>query len=57
MFCINFDNEDSVVLNGEFFDDNYTRIDITLAPCNYLHTALNYTDDSVSPECIPDLEK
>ena len=32
-------------------------IEFYLLPCNYLHTYYNYTGDSVSDECIWDLEK
>ena len=28
-----------------------------LVPCNYQHTYLGYTGDSVAPECIADLEQ
>ena len=46
-----------MLVTGEFGDDYYTKLDILLTPCNYLHTHSNYTGDSVSPECVPDLEE
>ena len=57
LYCINFEDEESVLLTGEFGDDYFTKLDIILAPCNYLHTTNNYTGDSVNPECIPDQEE
>ena len=57
MFCINFEDEDEILITGEFGDDYYSKLDVLLVPCNYLHTKNNYTGDSVSPECIPDKEE
>ena len=28
-----------------------------LVPCNYQHTQLNYTGDSIHPECEPNLDE
>ena len=36
---------------------NYvTNLELLYMPCNYVHNMLGYTKDSVTPECIPDLE-
>ena len=56
MYCIDWNDDDPFELIGESSqDDNYARIDVTLTPCNYLHTMLDYQDDSISPECIGDI--
>ena len=57
LFCIDFDPDESVAIFGEFQDDSYLRLEVTLTPCNYLHTWDGYTGDSISPDCIPDLDK
>ena len=56
-FCIDFNPDESHTILGEFLDDNYLNIEVDLTPCNYLHTWDGYTGDSISPECIPDLDK
>ena len=56
-FCINFAENEPDMIFGEFQDDNYYRLEVLLTPCNYLHTSNGYTADSISPECIPDLDK
>ena len=57
MFCIDFDENEPDVIFGEFQDDNYFRLEVLITPCNYLHTSNGYTGDSISPECIPELDK
>ena len=42
---------------GYEFDADYVRLEVILVPCNYLHTMMDYRDDSISPECIGDLEE
>ena len=56
LFCIDWDDDNPFEITGYEFDDNYTRLEIVLVPCNYIHTMLDYKDDSVSSECIGDLE-
>ena len=53
MYCIDINDELEIIGNEN--DDDYARLDIVLLPCNYIHTMLGYTDDSVYPECVPDL--
>ena len=36
-YCINYDEDEPIELIGEWFDDNYARIEILFVPCNYLH--------------------
>ena len=49
MFCIDWNDEDPIEIIGEEFDDDYTRFEAVLVPCNYLHTMLDYQGDSISP--------
>ena len=53
-YCIDWTDE--LVIYGDFTMDN-SLIDIILAPCNYRFTEHGYTDDTVSDECIWDLEQ
>lgn len=45
------------MIGGEYEDDNYTELDIIMAPCNYVHTMYGYTEDSVHPECYTNLKR
>ena len=54
MFCIDWNDDDPIELTGDFEEEDYTRFDIILTPCNYLHTMHGYQGDFVSPECIRD---
>ena len=57
MFCVDWNDDEPFELLGHERDDNFARFDIVLNPCNYLHTLLDYKDDSVSSECVTDLQK
>ena len=58
MFCIDWNNADEPIqIGGEYEDDNYSELDIILAPCDYIHTIGGYTGDSIHPECVRDLKK
>ena len=55
MFCIDWNDDDPIeLINQDAKDDDYARIDVTVTPCNYLHTMLGYEGDSISDECIGD---
>ena len=56
MYCISYDEDEPIELIGEWFDDNYARMEILFSPCNYVHNQVNDYGDSVSPECVPDLQ-
>ena len=56
MLCIDWNDERPFMIGGRENDIDYSRLDIVLTPCNYLHTMLDYKEDTISPECIPDLE-
>ena len=57
MVCLDWKDNDPYELIGFEFDDEATYIDIVLVPCNYIHTLGGYSEDSISPECIGDLEE
>ena len=55
MYCIDWNDEEAIeLINGSSQDDDYARIDVTVTPCNYLHTMLDYEGDSISDDCIGD---
>ena len=57
MFCIDWNDDDPFELLGRQQDDEYTRLEVLLNPCNYKHTMLGYQEDSIHPECVADLEE
>ena len=57
MICIDWNDDFPIDLLGREQDDDYTRIELIFVPCNYIHTMLDYKEDSINPECIADLEK
>ena len=54
MFCIDWDDDDSIELINHEQDYDYARIDVIVTPCNYVHTMLGYEGDSISDEYIGD---
>ena len=63
MLCIDWDGEEGAMqsepieITGQENDDDYARLEVVLVPCNYVHTQLGYSGDTVSPECEGDLTK
>ena len=57
MYCIDWNDDDPIEMIGNETDDDYARLEVVFAPCNYLHTIYDHTEDSVSPECIADLNE
>ena len=55
LYCIDWQSED-VLVYGNSKADNFQRIEFVLLPCNYIHTDLGYTGDSIADECVADLE-
>lgn len=55
MFCLDFDAID-IELYGNERNEEYQRIEVVLTPCNYLHTHLGFTGDSIADECVADLD-
>ena len=56
LFCIDWEDEDEPIeIVGYEMDANYTRLDIMIVPCNYLHTSFSYTGDAINPNCNPNL--
>ena len=53
MFCVDWnDVNEPFDIKGSDEDDDHSRIEVMLVPCNYMHTELGYQGDSISPECI-----
>ena len=53
-YCFDW-NDEFQIYGDETQDSKY--VEIFLLPCNYLHQSLGYEDDSVSEECIWDLQE
>ena len=56
MLCLEWNDEDPLEIKGNELDDDYTRLEVVLLPCNYVHTMLGHTGDSIHPDCVPDLQ-
>ena len=56
LFCIDWEKE-QIEIGGYYSEENYSRLEVVLVPCNYIHTFLGYQDDYVSSECVGDLEE
>ena len=53
-FCLDSDSFYDIELYGNENNANYQRLEISLVPCNYLHTRFGYDGDSIDSECIAD---
>ena len=56
-FCIDWIDGEPFEVYGHESEDDYQRLEVILLPCNYVHTSFGYEGDSVSPECIGDLDE
>ena len=54
MYCLDWDDDDveDMLIYGNNKNDEYSRLDIILVPCNYVHSYLGYEDDYISDECL-----
>ena len=57
MLCIDWTNADPYEIYGYEYDSDYTRLEVIMTPCNYLHTELGYQGDSIHPECVESLDE
>ena len=55
MYCI--DQPDDFYLLGNENNAVFQYFEVIMVPCNYLHTEFGYTEDTIHPECIADLQK
>ena len=55
MFCL--DQPEDLVIHGGENNSEFQYVEILMVPCNYLHTEFGYTEDSIHPDCIADLDK
>ena len=58
MMCLDWSNGDEdYFVYGREVDIQYQRIDVVMTPCNFIYTLNGIKDDTVSDDCVPDLEK
>ena len=43
-------------IGGDFSSNLYQSLDFILTPCNYIHNEMSVYGDTVSPECVADLD-
>ena len=55
--CVDWTDDDYLEFVGQSADDDYTRFDVMIVPCNYIHMEMGYRGDSIHPECEGDLQK
>ena len=60
-YCLDWDtpvaNDEPLSIGGGWAYTDLSEIDFILAPCNYIHTELGDIGDTVSDDCIADLDK
>ena len=54
-YCLDWDDEEPLVIYGNENNDDYQRIDIALLPCNYVHAEFGDIGDFVHEDCIANL--
>ena len=57
MYCLDTDEMEGLEIYGDEKNQQYSRLEVVLLPCNYLHVHLGYTEDVIHPECIANLEQ
>ena len=58
MMCLDWSNGDEdYFVYGREVDIQYQRIDVVMTPCNFIYTLNGIKGDTVSDDCVPDLEK
>ena len=55
LYCI--DQTDEFKIFGEWTATDFLTVTMDLVPCNYMHTHLGYEGDSISDDCIADLDQ
>ena len=55
--CVDWTDDDPIEFVGQSNDDDYTRFEVAIVPCNYIHIELGFRGDSIHPECEEELEK
>ncbi len=56
MYCLDEDQIKGLKIYGDEKNQNHSRLELLILPCNYLHTEWGYTGDAIHPECIGNLE-
>ena len=58
LFCLDPPNKPKdFVINGNENSSEFRYFELLLLPCNYLHAEFGFTEDTIHPECIADLDK
>ena len=55
MFCLALEEIEELTIYGDEFNTEHQRFEVVLVPCNYVHSRWGFTEDSVSKECVSDL--
>ena len=55
MYCVDWPKD--FFLMGNENNKEFQYFEVIMVPCNYLHTEFGYTEDTINPECIGDLQK
>ena len=56
LYCIEID--DSINISGKASSNDFQKLEIIFAPCNYIHTSFGYEDKRPVPDtCVSDLDK
>lgn len=57
LYCLDLEKEGEIIkMLGDRSDDSFTRLDIIVAPCNYLNAYAGHDGDPIAPGCIRDLD-
>lgn len=59
-YCVDWDENDPLVINGNENELNFQRIEVILLPCNYVHTKYGVSPDAndfVHSDCVANLKE
>ena len=52
MYCFDQDEMQGLEIYGDEKNENHGKLEILVLPCNYLHTDLGWTEDTIQPDCV-----
>ena len=55
--CLDWDDEDPIDLFGTEIDEEYQRLEVIIAPCNFINREHLGIEDVINSECNYDLEQ
>ena len=56
LLCLDWEDDEPLEIIGHESNYDFTRLEVALLPCNYVHTMHGNNWDSIHPECVTDLE-